>query len=142
LHLATSLAVYTFSLSPTSQDVADRAHPAQKFYKTVFDWTFNAPTAKEKDASGNIELAKFDFNPDIKLTGSVRRTPEETGVLSPGRGGICLYWLVDDVEKIGEVIEKEGGKMLSGAVKEGEFGLYRFFEDTEGNLGAVYAIKK
>lgn len=112
--------------------------PAQNFYSTVFKCTFKAPESKDKDANGNVELAKFDFNPDVTLSGSVRRVPEKTGVLSPGRGGICLYWLVEDVEKIGEIIEKAGGKMLSDPVKEGEYGLYRFFEDTDGNLGAVY----
>lgn len=115
--------------------------PAQKFYATVFNWQFKDVEAKNKDADGVPELVKFDFNPDVNLSGCVRRVPEPTGNLAPSRGGICLYWLVEDVDKIGGVIEQAGGKMLSEAVKEGEFGLYRYFEDTEGNLGAVYALK-
>ncbi len=86
-------------------------------------------------------MVKFDFNPDVFLSGCIRRTPEPTGRLAPGHGGICLYWLVEDVEKIGKVIEEAGGKVLSGVEKESEYGLYRFFEDTEGNMGAVYQIK-
>jgi hypothetical protein len=30
--------------------------------------------------------------------------------------------------------------MLSEKEKEGEYGLYRFFEDTEGSVGAVYQM--
>lgn len=48
--------------------------------------------------------------------------------------------LVENLEKTSEAIEKAGGKVLSETIKEGEYGLYRFFEDTEGNMGAVYAM--
>lgn len=44
--------------------------PAQNFYSTVFNWTFKAPEAKGKDANGNVGLAKFDFNPDVTLSGT------------------------------------------------------------------------
>lgn len=45
---------------------------------------------------------------------------------------------MEDVEKIGEDIEKARGKILSSAEKEGDHGLYRFFEDTVGYLGGVH----
>ncbi|KAK0644060.1 hypothetical protein B0T16DRAFT_460143 [Cercophora newfieldiana] len=127
--------------SPVWVDIAsnDLAR-AQKFYSTVFNWSFKPTEAKDKDADGKPELAKFDFNPDVNLTGCVRRVPEETGNLVPGRGGICLYWLVEDLDKISEAIKGAGGKVLSDTVKEGQYGLYRFFEDTEGNMGAVYQL--
>jgi predicted enzyme related to lactoylglutathione lyase len=78
---------------------------------------------------------KFDFNPDINLTGGIEKAPDNVG-----HGGLTIYWYVEDVEKIGEVIEQAGGKMLSTTEKEGTFGLHRFFEDTEGNRGAVYQL--
>ncbi|KAK5654698.1 hypothetical protein OQA88_7022 [Cercophora sp. LCS_1] len=128
--------------SPVWIDIAShdktRAH---KFYSTVFNWEFKPPTAADTEGGKAPEFIKFDFNPDVTLSGCIRDGPDKTGNLAPGRGGICLYWLVEDVEKIGDVIDKAGGKMLSGAEKEGEYGLYRFFEDTEGNLGAVYQLK-
>jgi predicted enzyme related to lactoylglutathione lyase len=83
---------------------------------------------------------KFDFNPSLGLTGGIQKAPDPTGHFAPGKGGICIYWFVEDVEAIGSVIEKAGGKMLSEKEKEGEFGLYRFFRDTEGSVGAVYQM--
>lgn len=80
----------------------------------------------------------FDFNPDVQLSGGLWKAPDETGNMKPGRSGVCINWLVEDVEKIGSVIEKAGGKMLCDTQKEGKSGLFRFFEDTEGNMGAVY----
>lgn len=66
--------------------------------------------------------------------------PDSTGVLNTGPGGICIYWLVEDLEKIGPIIEEAGGKMLSGPEKEGDSGFYRYFKDTEGTIGGVYQI--
>jgi predicted enzyme related to lactoylglutathione lyase len=108
---------------------------AHGFYSTVFNWKFKDTPSDLKKAE---EVRQFDFNPDVFLSGGIQRVPEPTGTLATGRGGVCVYWLVEDVEKIGDVIEKAGGKMLSTTEKEGEGGLYRFFEDTEGNLGGVY----
>ena len=129
--------------SPSSQNTT-----AHNFYAKVFNWTFKPPTTSTSTTSTTTtttsetpDLIKFDFNPDVSLSGCVRRVPEETGILAPGRGGICLYWLVEDVEQVGSIIEDAGGKMLSGVVKESDYGLYRFFEDTEGNVGAVYQVR-
>ena len=83
---------------------------------------------------------KFDFNPSLSLTGGIQKAPDHTSHFAPGKGGICIYWFVEDVEAISSVIETAGGKMLSEKEKEGEFGLYRFFEDTEGSVGAVYQM--
>jgi predicted enzyme related to lactoylglutathione lyase len=85
----------------------------------------------------------FDFNPEINLTGGIQRIPESTGMLrcgGGGGGGVCMYWFVEDVNAIGEVIEKAGGKMRSGVEKEGKNGVFRYFEDTEGTVGAVYQL--
>ncbi|KAK0706316.1 hypothetical protein B0T26DRAFT_743615 [Lasiosphaeria miniovina] len=100
-----------------------RNRSPHEFYSAVFNWKFKDTPGDPKKAE---EVRQFDFNPD------------PTGTLATGRGGVCVYWLVKDVEQIGDAIEKAGGKMLSSTEKEGESGLYRFFEDTEGNLGGVY----
>ncbi|KAF7547399.1 hypothetical protein G7046_g9015 [Stylonectria norvegica] len=108
---------------------------ASQFYDTVFKLPFkkNQPASSSKD-----ELQVFDLNPSLNLNGGIQKAPDSTGLVTPGRGGICLYWYVEDVDAIGQVIEKAGGKMLSDKAKEGEHGLYRYFEDTEGTVGAVY----
>lgn len=82
----------------------------------------------------------FDFNPGLNITGGIQKAPDHTGNITPGKGGICVYWFVQDVDQAGDMIEKAGGKMLSEKEKEGDFGLYRFFEDTEGSVGAVYQM--
>ena len=56
-----------------------------------------------------------------------------------------MYWLVEDLNKTVAVIETAGGKMIGSKepIKEGESaqaGVYRYFEDTEGNVGGVYQL--
>ncbi|KAL2126289.1 hypothetical protein VTI74DRAFT_1237 [Chaetomium olivicolor] len=117
---------------------------AEKFYATVFNWSFRDPKLPTPNIN-EPEKSKtrlFDFNPDISLSGGIQDRPERDGTGTPaaGPGGTCVYWLVEDLDKIAEVIEKAGGRMVGSKepVKEGESGLYRYFEDTEGNVGGVY----
>lgn len=86
------------------------------------------------------EIAMFDFNPSLNLTGGIQKANDPTGLVTPNKGGVCIYWFVEDVDAMAPIIEKAGGKMLSEKTKEGEFGFYRFFEDTEGTVGAVYMM--
>lgn len=51
-----------------------------------------------------------------------------------------MSWHVEDLDKTSEAIVGAGGKMLSGTQPESGFGEYRYFEDSEGNLGSVYRI--
>jgi predicted enzyme related to lactoylglutathione lyase len=74
----------------------------------------------------------------VQLSGGIQKAPDSTGVMRAGPGGVCVYWLVEDVEAMVGVIEKAGGKVVSDVKQEGKSGLYRFFEDTEGNVGGVY----
>jgi predicted enzyme related to lactoylglutathione lyase len=110
---------------------------AAKFYDTVFKFPWKEN--KTKDTT-ETEMKMFDFSPSVNISGGIMKVPDETGVLQSGSGGICIHWFVEDVEKIGEVIEKAGGKMLTAAQKESEAGLYRYFLDTEGNIGSVYQM--
>lgn len=57
-----------------------------------------------------------------------------------GRGGYCIYWMVDDLDAISAIIETAGGKMVTNKEKEGDHGMHRLFEDTEGNIGGVYVF--
>ena len=90
------------------------------------------------------KLRTFDFRPSIEMSGGLQQVPiakYPEGLFTTGGGkigGPCLYWIVEDLGKIAAKIEAEGGKMRSEAIEEGESGLYRFFEDTEGNVSGVY----
>lgn len=109
---------------------------AFEFYETVFKFSFKDATEKYPKE----QIRMFDFNPSLGLTGGIQKAPDHTGHFAPGKGGICVYWFVENVDTIGPIIEKAGGKMLSEKEKEGEHGLFRFFEDTEGTVGAVYQM--
>ncbi|KAF4341345.1 glyoxalase-like domain protein [Fusarium beomiforme] len=109
---------------------------AAEFYKTVFNFSFK----DSKDSHAEDELRRFDFNPSLGLTGGIQKAPDHTGNFAPGKGGLLVYWFVENVDTIGPIVEKAGGKMLTEKEKEGEHGLYRFFQDTEGSVGAVYQM--
>lgn len=83
----------------------------------------------------------FDFSSKgVNLTGGILRVPESTGNLKVGAGGVYINWHVEDLEKTAVVIEQAGGKMLSEVKEEGTSGLYRYFQDIEGNVGLVYQV--
>lgn len=82
----------------------------------------------------------FDLNPSLNLTGGIQKATDPTAHFVPGKGGVCLYWFVKDVDDMAPIIEKAGGKMLCEKTAEGEYGFYRYFEDTEGTVGAVYML--
>ncbi|KAK7431972.1 hypothetical protein QQZ08_001592 [Neonectria magnoliae] len=109
---------------------------ASQFYGTVFKMPFKAQPAGYPEE----RIRMFDFNPLLNLSGGIQLAPDNTGSFATGKGGVCINWFVEDVDAIAEVIEKAGGKMLTEKVKEGENGLYRYFEDTEGTVGAVYQM--
>ncbi|KAH6986165.1 hypothetical protein BKA56DRAFT_579932 [Ilyonectria sp. MPI-CAGE-AT-0026] len=108
---------------------------ASEFYDIVF----KLPFKEQSDSYPKDKIRLFDFNPALNLTGGIL-APDDTGSFTTGKGGVCLNWFVEDVDAIAEVIEKAGGKMLTEKVKEGKSGLYRYFEDTEGTVGAVYQL--
>jgi predicted enzyme related to lactoylglutathione lyase len=86
------------------------------------------------------EMAMFKFYPDLNLSGAIQRVPDPSGLMRAGRGGICMYWFVEDVAKTASLVEQAGGKVLGGVEKEGKTGVYQYFEDTEGNVGAAYQM--
>ncbi|KAK3302640.1 uncharacterized protein B0T15DRAFT_543513 [Chaetomium strumarium] len=119
---------------------------AEAFYATVFNWTFkDAPRREDHQPDHHAKTRLFDLTPGgVALSGGLQHRPEDEGTGTPaaGPGGVCLYWLVEDLGRVAEVIVKAGGKMVGSAepLKEGESGLYRYFEDTEGNVGGVYQM--
>ncbi|POR32689.1 hypothetical protein TPAR_07096 [Tolypocladium paradoxum] len=45
--------------------------------------------------------------PESKVA-KVRVSQRNTGVLNGGKGGICIYWFVEDVDESAKVIEAAG----------------------------------
>jgi hypothetical protein len=76
------------------------------------------------------EVCLFDLSPALGISGGIQRFPDEAGVFSAARGGICVYWLIENVDAIAIVIEHADGRILSGRQKEADQGGSRFFEDT------------
>jgi predicted enzyme related to lactoylglutathione lyase len=125
---------YIESLPRQLLDHSNASTSASTFYKSVFKWS-----VKPYANCPSTELQLFDFRPSLQLSGGIQLAPDkETGTIKPARGGVCVHWLVEDVNEIAKVIEQSGGKVLTDVTKEGNHGLYRYFEDTEGNLGSVY----
>ncbi|KAL2264598.1 hypothetical protein VTJ83DRAFT_7108 [Remersonia thermophila] len=128
-------------LGISAKDVAR----AEAFYTEVFSWSFQASPRKPEESEVDAKTRLVDWNPDVKLGGGIVPRPDgddPTGLPAAGPGGIVLYWLVEDLTKTAETIERAGGRMIGSKepIKEGANGLYRFFEDTEGNVGAVYQM--
>lgn len=118
---------------------------AHKFYSTVFNWTWKNPEVLDTPSSPEENKPVIvDFNPDVNISGGislVQSLPAPKFSPRPGRGGVVISWLVDDVEATAKVIEEAGGKMMSEARDEGGHGVYRYFEDVDGNLGSIYQLK-
>jgi predicted enzyme related to lactoylglutathione lyase len=127
----------SLSSPPSTHRSGANIEAAAKFYETVFAFPFKADQAADYPKS---EIMMFDFNPDLNLSGGIQKVKGPSAVCQPGGSGVCMFWFVEDVNKSGEIIEKAGGKMRSGIVKEGKNGIYRYFEDTEGTIGGVYQM--
>ncbi|KFH42100.1 hypothetical protein ACRE_071590 [Hapsidospora chrysogenum ATCC 11550] len=112
---------------------------ATDFYKAVFNLAIINKPGREDTST---EIRHFNLNPGLNISGGIIKAPDSTGALSAGRGGVVINWFVEDVDASAELIKKAGGKVISEKEKESDFGLYRYFEDTEGNVGAVYMMVK
>ncbi|KAL3953101.1 hypothetical protein ACCO45_013044 [Purpureocillium lilacinum] len=108
---------------------------ASEFYKKVFNLPYkDQPASMSPDHIRLFDLTKNGLN----ISGGARRV----GAFRGGKGGVCVHWFVEDVDESAKVIEAAGGKMLTEKEKEGEFGAFRYFEDTEGTVGSVYMLVK
>ncbi|UNI15749.1 hypothetical protein JDV02_002255 [Purpureocillium takamizusanense] len=112
---------------------------ASEFYKKVF----NLPFKEQPAAMSPDHIRLFDLTKNgLSITGGILKAPDSTGAFRGGKGGVCLHWFVEDVDESAKLIEAAGGKMLTEKEKEGESGVFRYFEDTEGTVGSVYMLVK
>lgn len=111
------------------------AGTASSFYQQVFNTPFygeKQPASYNKD-----DVMLFEFE-DPRISGGVVKLPQGLSQVRGGMGGVCVWWLVEDVDRIVGTIEAAGGKVVSEVLKEGVNGLYRYFEDPERNVGVAY----
>ncbi|KPM41465.1 hypothetical protein AK830_g5077 [Neonectria ditissima] len=109
-----------------------------RFYKAVFNWPFYGETQPAEYDKDKVMLFEFQ---DPRVSGGVVKVPEDVNsgrVRASGRGGVCVWWLVEDVQQTSLVIQREGGRVTSDVLVEGKNGLYRYFEDPDGNVGVIY----
>lgn len=95
---------------------------AQKFYKSVFGWTFE-----------NFGRDYLLFNPPDGIGGAfslVDSIPEKTQVI--------VYINVNDIEKYLEMIIEQGGSLVEIKTEIPNIGYVAKFLDSEGNLVGLF----
>lgn len=112
---------------------------AYKFYQLVFNWPFY--NEKQPASYDKSEVMLFEFV-DQRVSGGIVKVPQDVNSgqvrKGGGRGVACVWWLVADVNEIVPLIEQHGGRVVTDVLEEGSNGLYRYFEDPEGNVGVAY----
>jgi predicted enzyme related to lactoylglutathione lyase len=99
----------------------------------VFDWNFygdNQPAEYSKD-----DIVLFDHGTEGNISGGIRKVE---GPIAKDGQRVSVYYIVEDIERSAALILSAGGKMVGIVEKEGENGLYRHFEDTEGCIGVIF----
>ena len=59
----------------------------------------------------------------------------------PGKGGILVYFSVEDCELSESKVKKAGGKLIRPKFSIGKFGYVSLCEDSEGNLIGLNSMK-
>jgi hypothetical protein len=77
-------------------------------------------------------------NFDPGQEGGVGISVNETANFEPSNTGTLVYLTVDDLEAAVQRVEPLGGKIVAPKTAMGEWGFYAMFEDTEGNVLALY----
>lgn len=105
---------------------------AKAFYENVF----------------NTKLDLFEFGP-MRTAWFPRldTAPGSSGGLveqqgrSPSRDGTIVFFTVPDIDECLRTIARNGGKMVMPKSGDDEHGAIAHFEDTEGNLVALFSKK-
>ena len=103
---------------------ADDPQRAQKFYKEVFDWSFD----------------KWDGPMDYWMAKTGTETPGIDGGLSkrmPGQIGITNTITVPSVDEFTKKIIEKGGQMICPKMPIPKIGWFAQASDTEGNIFGI-----
>ena len=103
---------------------------AKKFYEAVFDTTLDVFDM------GEIRMAWFPRPENATGTsGGLVAAPGR----EPSRLGTIVFFNVSSIDSTLAAVEKGGGKVVMPRTGGGEHGSIGQFEDTEGNLVALYS---
>jgi uncharacterized protein len=103
---------------------------AQKFYSTVFNFTF------EKEIIDQYEMALFPFEEkNSGITGALAKGD----VYQPTKDGVIIYFKTESIDETLRAVLLNGGKILYPKKKDEKYGFaVAEFEDSEGNRIALH----
>ena len=103
---------------------------ATEFYEKVFGLKL------EPLEFGDVRMAWF-ARPE-NATGSSGGLVQSPG-RAPSRGGTLVFFSVADIDSTLEAVQQNGGKVVMPKAGGGEHGSIAHFEDSEGNLVALFS---
>ncbi|KAK0510059.1 hypothetical protein JMJ35_007453 [Cladonia borealis] len=111
---------------------------AKAFYAEVWGWNFKPNPPGETRYTDDF-IAMYTY-PGEKLMGGIMKRDE--ACIRKTKAGVLVYLYAESIEEQVEKIKKANGKVVGETYKEGDFGLVQEFEDTEGNMCAMYTSVK
>jgi hypothetical protein len=107
--------------------IADNPKRAAKFYEKVFGW--------KSKKWGQMDYWTVDTKHGKKpgIDGAIT-TREGLFKKKGGMGSYVCTVEVEDLEKMGEIIKKAGGKWANDGGLIHGVGFHQYFKDTEGNI--------
>jgi uncharacterized protein len=85
---------------------------------------------------GDYHMAWFPADFNVRgSAGALIKGPGRT----PGKGGAMVYLTVPDVDRALDMVQQYGGSVVMPTA-HGEFGTIAHFEDTEGNVMALFSF--
>jgi predicted enzyme related to lactoylglutathione lyase len=103
---------------------------ASSFYENVF------ATKLDPLEMGDVKMAWFP-RPE-SATGTSGGLVQAPG-RAPSKSGTVVFFAVDDIDSTLAAVETNGGKVVMPKVGGGEHGSIAHFEDSEGNLVALFS---
>jgi predicted enzyme related to lactoylglutathione lyase len=103
---------------------------AKRFYEKVFD------TALDPLDMGGIKMAWFPRPPNAQgSSGGLVEAPGRT----PSKTGTVVFFRVPNIESTLAAVQQYGGRIVMPKASGGDHGAVAQFEDSEGNLVALYS---
>jgi predicted enzyme related to lactoylglutathione lyase len=103
---------------------------AKTFYEQVFE------TRLDVFDMGEVRMAWFPRPENtVGSSGGLIQAPGRT----PARTGTVVFFSVPDIDATLAAVEKHGGKIVMPKTSGGEHGAIAHFEDSEGNLVALFS---
>jgi len=103
---------------------ANDTERAALFYSKIFNWKFNS--------YGDSDFMQIKLKGEEAPIGAIQHT-KYSSINDPVKGFECSI-VVENVEEVANIVEKEGGKVVMPKTEIPHVGWIIKFIDTEGNL--------